>query len=397
MLKSTLLTILSLSPLNWQETAENYANIKEWLKLADKYEAQLNLTKREEAFRKVIEIDPDNEEAHLRLDEKKYQAKWMPADEAEALEEKENNEKGLVYYGSKWITSEKADELREADRKKVKWGFTTKVDTEHLRIFSSYPVNFTRKISAILENEISAYRKFYGKTWNLNKTTTVLRVFIFKDWKLFSEQISRWLQIHEGVTGYYRWTNLTLYVSTSAGNENDEPSIIHTAVHELFHGLDHVLALANSRYVLSQLSSLEFKFPTWLTESRPNHFAHSIFGRQIIPGLISATPNRLLTDGLLTLQTAIESVQITEILPMDEMTFQNKGGYVNYCVTWAFVYFLFHGENGRYSKGFNKFLSNVHSKNKPKHLEEALGVKLAEVENEFRIYVKKELVPKVKK
>ena len=76
---------------------------KAWLALADFAEEHLLWEKLTEALKKTVELDPDNAPAHARLDEVKAGKEWLPTAEAEAREQKENEPKGLVFYGAKWV------------------------------------------------------------------------------------------------------------------------------------------------------------------------------------------------------------------------------------------------------------------------------------------------------
>ena len=75
-------------------------DVKGWLRLADFCEERLLFGQREEALRKAVAAEPDNAEAHKRLDEARFGKEWLPADEADSREIEEQQGKGLSFYGA---------------------------------------------------------------------------------------------------------------------------------------------------------------------------------------------------------------------------------------------------------------------------------------------------------
>ena len=173
---------------------------KGWLALADFCEEHLLWGKREEALRKVVSLSPDNAEAHARLDEVKFGKGWLPVEEAEAKEAEKNQAKGLVFYGAKWVSPKEADKLREADRKAVGWNVEVRIDTPHFRVYSARPLDFSRGLAGLLENEVLAYQRFYGKVWKLEPNPAPFKAYVFADRETFVSVLKTGLwHIFEGM------------------------------------------------------------------------------------------------------------------------------------------------------------------------------------------------------
>ena len=154
---------------------------KAWLKLADYAEERLLWDGRLEALRKAVAVAPENAEAHARLDERKWKGSWVPFEEADKAETEEMQGKGLVFYGAKWVPSKEADTLREADAKACGWDCKIRVDTPHFALYGARSLPFTRRISALLENDLIAYQRVYGSIWKPQIPAKPIKVYLFAD------------------------------------------------------------------------------------------------------------------------------------------------------------------------------------------------------------------------
>lgn len=364
--------------------AERAAKLKDgkdaeaWLRLADYAEEQLLWKEREEALREAVGVDPDNAEAHERLDEIRIGGAWLPADEAEAKEAAEYGARGLVPYGKGWIPSQEADTLREADRKDVGWPVAFRLDTPHLRIFSGRPLPFTRRLASVLENEVAVYGKVYGKTFKLDPKPLSLRVCVFPDRDTFERVVARetgCVPPASAVGGYSPGTQV-LYVGTLP-TQDPEAAIFINAVHEMTHALDDLSAHVDN------------VLPPWLAEGRANHLGYSIHGRRILPGATAIHPADLILQDL---AKAIDGADLREVMALDPEAFMGKDVLQRYAIAWAWVHFLFHGQGGEYAPGFLTYLRGIPGKTATAHFESAVG-KLPDLEPEFKRYVKEELIP----
>ncbi len=340
---------------------------KGWVALADFCEERGLWERQAEALRKVLALEPDHKEARARLDEACFSGEWLPAEEAEAREAEAMQGMGLLLYGTTWIPAKEADRLREADRKAVRWDVETRIDTPHLVLYSSRPLAFTRRLAALLENEVGAYRRLYGRVWKMDPGAKPIRIYLFGDRATF-ERVGG--PVHGGhlsdyVGGFYD-ANATkiLYVGMIRGAEGNETMAASIAVHELLHGLDYLL----SRSVVKGT-------PKWIQEGRAEHFGQAIQGRRVQPGTLSRFARgrfRTVFGG------GMPEIPIATLV-------DGACGFTeaHYAASQAFVHFLFHGDGGRHAAGFRAFLSGLPAKASRAEFEKAVG-KLPALEPAFR-------------
>ncbi len=366
---------------------EGKKDAKAWLKLADFAEEHLLWEKREEALRKALEQDPENAEAHERLDERKWNGEWLPAEEAEAKEAEEKQAKGLVLYGKGWVKAKEADKLREADRKEVGWPMELRLDTPHLRIYSAKPLPFTRRLAAILESEIGVYEKLYGKVLKLDPKPLILRVYVFEDRDTLDricERNRELIVLSPGVLAWYSSskTQILCVMGDLAGPP--ERSVLQMAATEMNQAIDDLLAHV--------LVSLGEGGAMWLIKGRAYHLGYSVHGRRILPGVTTLSAD----DGTLqVLAEAIDGVALRNLMGLDQKAFE-ANGMQNARIAWAWVHFLFHGEGGKHAPGFRTYLQGIPGKAATTHFEMAVGP-LSDLEPAFKRYVKETLIPMMEK
>ncbi len=367
---------------------EGKKDAKAWLKLADFAEEHLLGKWREEALRKALEQAPENAEARARLDEARAGKDWLPAGEVEAKDIEENEARGLVFYGTKWVKPKEAQAEREKDRKAEGWDLDFRLDTPNLRIYSARPLAFTRRLAALLENEIAAYRRVYGKVWKLQETLVPARVYLFRDREAFERQAAPFFgQMPPLLSGFYRVKTRVLYVGCIAGEppgaSASEWELLHTAVHETVHLLDDQLARVDTPQV-----------PLWVKEGRADHFGYAVSGRQVLPGDCRCHPKSLVPE---TLASALDAVPLGTLVGLDRATFLAGKESQHYFLSLAFVHFLLHAEGGRHAEGFRTYLKGLPGKGTRADLERALGLGLDPLEAPFKDYARETLIPMLKR
>ncbi len=383
LLVATALGILALAPeAEYEARAAKLGNKnpKGWLELANFCEEHLLWDKRSEALRRTVAIEPGNAEAHARLDEMRSGKDWLPADEAEAKEAEEMQAKGLAFYGSAWLPQKEAAALKEADRKLVGWALEVRLDTPHLRIYSARPLDFTRRLAGLLENEVGAYERLYGRIWKSGTAPKAMQVFVFADRPTFEKiATATGHPISQGASGFYEGGCRILFVGVTADKELGSPAELRcTAVHEMLHALDHQMTHVN---VVGA--------PCWLMEGRANHFGFGILGRQVLPGALNEPDGTgLLHDG------CTSPIPISEV--MDQANFKGANQPAYYALATAWVHFLFHGEDGRHASAFRTYLSGCPGKASKADFEKAVG-RISDLEPPFREYVQKTLRPSIRK
>ena len=246
---------------------------------------------------------------------------WVPV-ESEAKETAEKQAKGLTLYGAKWVPEKEAAKLRDADRKAEGWDLDFRLEVPGLLIFSSRPLAFTRKVAGILSNEIETYRRFYGALYKLEPKPKPLRIYLIGDRKVYE---SKWKQDtaeepDKGTTGFYYPKNTTLYIGESGFYPPGEQDwlILKTAVHELVHQMDHLLA--HQKLPDTSAAGAEV-MPPWVCEGRAHYFAHALVGRQILPGACVIHPKDTIVKEL---GDGIEGVPLSSMLDLTYKSFSEK-------------------------------------------------------------------------
>lgn len=351
-----------------------------WMDLADFCEARLMLDKRDEALRRALKLDPALEEAHWRLGEDKVGGRWMGAVEALAAEarwDREQAAKGLDFFGNLWMAPAEARALRAKTAEEVGWPVQIRWDGSYFTLFSGRSPAFTRKLAALLEDVVQAYRRLYGEVWTLKAHPEVpIRVYLFPGRLQFEQVASRetGARLGDGNGGFYSTATRVLYVGEVL-KDPSESQILLTAVHEMVHGLDHHLAGLD-------LSAL----PRWVQEGRANHMAYGMRDRRVIPGLVAIAAR----DAMPThLASALEGLPLGVLVSMD------KGGFMQrqeqcYALSWAWVHFLLHADAGRHAEGFRSYLRGLSQGSGREDLERALGP-LEGLEGGFKQYARRTL------
>ena len=395
-MKTTLLLLLACFPvlgaqadpsLEYAERAaklEGKKDPKAWLKLVDFAEDQRLWDERDAALRKIVEADPHNAEAHARLGEARFGTSWLPADEAEAKEAEENRAKGLEFYGAAWVSPKEAGRLREADRKETGWDVQLRVETRHLQVYSARPLDFTRSLAGLLEYEVDAYQRYYGKVWKLEPKPKPFRVWVLPDHATYLKVLAangvRGSGHIEKSAGMYSTGVQILFVSPIP--DGDVPDQVRaTAVHEMLHGLDDLLAHC-------MRSS-----PVWVREGRANYFAYGIEGRRITPGAIRIPLEGTKCNSLLLDRGRILSTPLSDMMSMDLAAFCDSRPEAHYALSLSWVFFLEYGDDGKHAAAFRTYLSGCPAgKASVADFEKTVG-SLSELEPRFREFLDKELLP----
>ena len=308
------------------------------------------------------------------------------AGQVQALDPKRDSGEGLIYYGTSWVKPADIEAERNKDRRKLGWDFTSKIKTAHYEIWSGRPEALMLEVSEILENEVDAYRNLYGTTWELNENFKPIKVFLFADRDSFAQVA---LRVRGGPivdlnNGFYGRREGAIYLGM-AKNAASYPEelrlslLLHTARHETSHALDDLFAGGDGR------------LPAWVSEGLAEHLAYAAQGRQTLPGVIRVHPN---SSGCENVVLEASKASLVDLFDARKL---QAGSARLYGLSWAFVHFLFHAEQGRYAKGFSAYLRDINERRSLEDLEICLGRKLSDLEPEFKLWIKQELYPAVKK
>ena len=360
-----------------------------WLSLADFCEDHLLLDKRLEALRKAIAQDPDNAAAHARLDEAKSGKAWLPVDEAEAREAKEQQAKGLVFYGTQWVQPQQAEQSREEDRKAQGWPVELRIDTPHIALYSGCPLDFSRRMAGLLENEVGAYQRLYGEVWRPDPGFKAVKVYLFPDRESY-EQVARSQAPSvpsSQLAGFYASPPQILFVAMQKVAARSMPALQHfvmaTAAHEMSHALDNLM------------SGCSLGEPLWMQEGRADYFGYARMGRQVIPGAARFAAGLNNDQFLGDLERNAPASDLQGLLDMPQGVFMGTDVLTHYTLSWAFVHFLFHGEGGSHVAAFRAYLAGVTQDGSRDEFEKVVG-KVEELEPGYRRYASEEHLPRAK-
>lgn len=362
---------------------------KAWLALADFCERHLLPAQRLEALRQAAAAEPANAQVRARLGQVKTGGAWVGADEAEAKEHREREAKGQAFYGSGWVGAKQATALRDEDRRTEGWDLETRVDTPAFRIYTDKPAAFARRLGAVLENDLAAYRALYADVWALEGAPAPAKVYAFRDRAGFEKVAGPRHDppMTDGTGGFAHFESKILFVGASkAAYAQLTPAeldarLLQTARHEAVHGFDDWLA----RWYDPMRGSGGY----WTVEGRAEHLAFSGIGRLVIPGLLQAPPK----DGkVAAVPEAVGSIRLAEFLAWDPGRFRQEG-VRGYAYAWALVHYLFHGEGGRHAAGFKAFLKGAPDHLSAEDLDKALGTAAAGLEPAFRTHVETVFLP----
>ena len=357
--------------------AVKVGDAKTWLGLADFCEQKGLFERRTEALRKALEADPEQPAAHARLDEKKTGGRWLPADEADAAEEALQAKDGKAYYGKSWVPQAEAGKAAAADSKAAGFHVSVRIDTPHFSLYSGHGYGLTRRFADVLESGADAYCAFYGSVWKTSVKPKPIKVLFFPDRDSFCRTVAPIMgDPPPSAQGVYSSKMKILYVS-APGNLSPEFTQI-CALHESIHGLDDAMVPGAS------------SMAPWLAEGRADHLGFAILGRQVIPGVLRLSPESARVSQF----RLTGDIRLQALLKMTQADFESERMTQYYCLSWALVSYLLHGEDGRYAPTFRKLLSGGKMPG-AEGLAKALGTELPAFEAAFKAYVEKEFLPAV--
>lgn len=318
-----------------------------------------------DALQQALKLDPTLREAHQLLGEVEVDGTWMTLEKGMAklaeIEKKHVAQKE-AFYGDRWMPVSEIEPLRQADRDELQWAVQTRLDTEHLRLYSDQPWLPCQRWALILENEVQAYRVFHGPRMPLNDFEP-LRVYIVKGLEAFKTVTQKALgQPAHSELGFYDFNMKILFVNLV---EEEPVRTEQTAVHEFFHGLDNVAQPWRSRDI-----------PPWILEGRAIHFGYSVRDGVIRPGSVYLCEDNLRIDE--AIGHGLDFVRLVET-PVGAWYRPGPERSALYAAAWAATHYLLHGEDGKHAEGFRTFLEGLPEKNTVADFEAAVAP-LAQVE-----------------
>lgn len=332
----------------------------------------------DDCLQKALAADPKNADLQRLLLHKQVGSEWLSEDEIFAREAKAQEAKGLVYYANQWVTPAQLEPVRAADRKQA--GFDVEVRLQsplgYVTVYSNESVDVTRRAAAICEAAGRAYWDFYKPVFNL-KLPPPLTVYLFKDKATYDRifaKVSKNPPLPPSVIGVYDGGSKVLFVRTDTALGGD--SYLSTMSHEMVHAMDDRLA-----------GILKNNTPHWMVEGRAEHIGtYARDGSVVIPGFVHLDGRNAAAS---VLATQMEGLNLKQFLQQSEKAGFDFSGY---CLSFAFVHFLFHAENEKYAPAFRAFLAGKPGKYSTEIFEKTVG-KIEDLEPAFKKYVKEVLLP----
>lgn len=217
----------------------------------------------------------------------------------------------------------------------------------------------------------------FTKRLSISGCPPPLTVYLFKDKATFDQifsKVSKQGPLPNGVAGVYGNGFKILLVHTDTGITGD--SYLSTMAHEMIHAMDDRLA-----------GIFKGNSPNWLMEGRAEHIGtYARWERLVIPGYVGLEAN---TAAVAFLTQEIESINLRQFLMASE---KQKFGFAGYCVSFAFVHFLFHAENEKHAYAFRLFLSGGPNHYTMADFEKIVG-KIDTIEPAYKKYVHDFLLP----
>jgi hypothetical protein len=352
-------------------------SVKGLIELAQWCEVFLLFEQREKALRQALEYFPNDAQAHYLLGEVKCGQEWLPIPAAFGKDARENEGKGLAFYGSKWLPKAQAEKARAADRAKIGWEFASRCDCKHMTIYAHMDSTMTRCYATLLENAGFAYEKIYGGFRKMNYSAP-LTIYLFPDASAMRAFGSRRNINIPSPFGFYDSGLQTFMGVTHVDGlpEKDQDfAAKHTVVHEMTHALDQLWAgVPVSPYA-------------WINEGPAEYMGGSRLGWLVVPGYTALAS----AENASTITSDSWNVFVPRALNCDLGAIMStpRLDAFDYPISGLLVHFLMHGDGGKYRARYVRFLQGPPDKRSPADLEAAIGMRIPDLQVRFREHVSK--------
>ncbi|MEO8001161.1 MAG: DUF1570 domain-containing protein [Arenimonas sp.] len=250
--------------------------------------------------------------------------------------------------------------------------FGTKIESEHYDISSTATAEQTVLIATKAESLYKAYSIFFRDSIPINTNQPKLKLMLYKDRNEFSafNRSSPWAE------AYY------LYPICYAYYSNGEKNPYHWMIHEATHQLNKEVA--------------HFNTSKWINEGLATYFGTSkIENGELLPGNIDGNTYPIWWLSSLDLSGKLQDdIDKGKIIPLRAIISGknapdiNKNVNLYYIEYWSFSHFLFHYENGRYARGYQKLIAEGGTL---ENFEKIVGP-IDQVENEWYGYLQNKIL-----
>lgn len=369
----------------------------------------------ERAFKRALELDRENKDAHEGLGHRFHEGRWWtPAEWAERPEEKERAKEAAAEAARRRAAGHEEKYGKELEG--VPWGDAHIITTRHYVVKCNSTKEVAQRYADFLEKIYAAYDKVFSKYKRYWDKPSV--VYIFRNVQEFRE----YMGVDEGVGGFY---------IPESENENAYPNRIIAAFHGRFGSTgDTRLVLAHEgthqmEHILCAGSEAQFRWrPTWWMEGLAVYFGdgYSLDKRGNLK--IGIPRDRLvMLRKLMKAGIVPDKVKLSDFVKWDLRAYQGYAG-IAYPYGWGLChYFLHRGEDRKgkqtpvkikgkeidLRKAFEdyfKFITDAPPESwKPheaaelyaKKLDEILGMPIDDLTEDWKKYIDSLEVPKLGK
>ncbi len=268
-----------------------------------------------------------------------YKTGWMTPSDAQ--------EKGHINHHGRWFKAsmkKKLNAWEKEDSRHKDWNSARKLKTKNYRITTNLPrFIFELEVRPFLDELYRTYVKIFKRDFGLSgKGANNHFLKIYYGYRSYGENEKEDGQPTPRTTpGFIVGDSLSVYY------EDEDPGLFYSTV---FHEGAHQFLAA----ILPGAS-----LPTWLDEALATYFEGCTYSRAtgkitqgfICPEILQAAQELLKEAKLQTGRGLAESLFLNVPYEMFDAE--------HYALSWSFVYYLIHRENGKYKKQFIRFLSAI--------------------------------------
>jgi len=270
--------------------AKGHLKLGEWCKRAGMKDRAL------EHLQKVVEIDPENEDALLAL-----------------------------------------------ERIEVGWDFKGRIDTEHFRIWYGTKKKVAEELGEYGESLYASFHETFEEVGDLGSTLP-LKVFVFRkkgEYRAYAEARAPYLGKH--LYPQFDPGNRTAYICQE---DSSEDFLVQSFIHENTHALSgRVMWYCGGE-------------GAWLAEGWADYMQMSVDfkKKKVLPGLISQTEKSRHPDVVKRLMREGKLIPLADLIAMDRPALA-RAAMQTWPQAWSLFHFLCHCNSGAYRESFLKYIA----------------------------------------
>ena len=331
---------------NLDNAAAAHAELGEWCRENKMHERS------KKHFEEALKLDPENSAARRGLGCEKVGGRWLSGDELQIA-------KGNVKFEEKWIKKSEAAEILAARRQEAaEYLRTSKMPAGSACLRSRHFFILSNAAAPDLDNLLTALEGLRDAYYRLFETEGGLKlvecddmaVCVFTDRDAY-ETYARLLKVKIGemTYGYYASTEQKALVFRNPSNPGTMEMMLHESSHMLF-----------TRAAL-RLSEWEEggRLSAWFYEGLAEYFEGAYFENGALvtdrphSGDLKRAQDAFISNSAMGLAELAGAAALTDLC--NSAALNTPRINLAYAESWALVYYLIHGEDGKYRKDFFRF------------------------------------------